>query len=46
MIDTPKENREKFPPELAEIISRFKRLSITPARDPPFVVLEWPTNTE
>ena len=46
MTDTPKENQEEVPPELAEIVIGFERLSITPTPRLPFVVSEKPTNTE
>ena len=35
MTDTPKEIQEEVPPELAKIVSRFERFSITPAPRPP-----------
>ena len=40
MAGTPKEIQEEVPPELAEIVSGFERLSITPAPRPPLVVSE------
>jgi len=40
MIDTPHEIQEEILPELAEIVSGFERLSITPAPRPPFVASE------
>ena len=46
MTDTPKEVQEEIPPELAEMVSRFDRLSITPAPRPPIVVSKQPTDTE